>query len=149
MSTDQEVIPVELIEFTDRVIQIMVGSTVLILVVRLPRKRDIQKALDVILVVLVVDPLGREHDQCVDAVRAIFDREFDTGQQEDFILLCSLAKRFELVAVKFVVVGNHPDASLSVNQRLDVQIDELIRLAKVGEMLVRLRVHVEIGTDPR
>jgi hypothetical protein len=40
VGTDQEVIPVELVEFADRVVQIMVRATVFILVIRLAREHE-------------------------------------------------------------------------------------------------------------
>ena len=60
-----------------------------------------------ILILPVHNPIGMKYNQRVDAVRAIFHRKFDTRKQEDFLFLCRLHYRIELITVKLVVIRDN------------------------------------------
>src|SRR5579864_8231407 len=63
VSADKKVIPSKFVEFSNRFIEIMIRSAVLILEISLPGKGHIEKALDVVGIFRVDDPFSAKNNQ--------------------------------------------------------------------------------------
>src|ERR1700737_3090930 len=88
----------------------MVRSAVLVLEISQPSERHIEKALDVVGVFFVYDPIVAENNKYVNPIGTILNGELQAREQKHFFLLCGLRQNLEIVTIKLVMVRDDCDA---------------------------------------
>lgn len=64
----------------------MIRSCIAIVVICLSGESNTKKSADVVLLLLILDPVFAENNQCVNAISPVFNGKFHAGQKIDVLL---------------------------------------------------------------